>query len=95
MTATLATLAYLAITAVVWARIYRWLYNDFHGRYRHITWGDGDRMFGIVWGGFVALYWPVSVPMFGLIWVGKRIAAAGVLGVLMRFERRIDERTTR
>lgn len=58
----LIALAYLAVAWVlVWPRVYRTLYRHHRSAFPNLEWDAGDRMFGVFWGGFVSLFWPVLI----------------------------------
>lgn len=63
--------AYCAVAFWVWTRTYRALVRQHRDMFPSLEWDDGDRAFGILWGGGVALAWPISVPIF-CIWLSAR-----------------------
>lgn len=79
----LVIIAYLVVAFFVWTKIYSWLYKYHLENFSILEWDGEDRLFGILWGGMVALFWPLSVPVFGVAWLARRIP----LGFLERFEK--------
>lgn len=71
----LFTVAYLVIAFVVWLKVYAMLYRQHRRDFKILEWGNGERLFGIFWGGFVSLLWPMTIPCFLVYlagaWVGK------------------------
>lgn len=84
----MGAIAYLLVAAFVWTRVYVWLFRRHRRDFPRLTWDNGDRMFGIAWGGLVALGWPLSLPIFGLGRVAGFVQRTAPLErMLSRFER--------
>lgn len=67
--------AYLLIAFIWWTQIYKMLYRAHMKEFGEtLGFRDGDRLFGVFWGGFVAFFWPVSFPIF-LMGYGIKVAS--------------------
>jgi hypothetical protein len=82
--------AYLAVAVVAWLHIYRWLYRHHRRHFGMLEWTDGDRMFGLLWGGAVALGWPFAAAVFGAVWLFRRFGLGPIRGVFQRIEDRAE-----
>ena len=52
---------YLLVAFALWVVIYRLLYLHHQREFPMLEWENFDRFFGVVWGGVVALAWPLTV----------------------------------
>lgn len=59
--------AYLTIAFVWWFCVYAIVYYHKQVKFPYQDWSGGDRVFCVLWGGFVAILWPISIPIFILI----------------------------
>lgn len=50
---------YLLMAFKVWQRVYSFLYRQHRRDFPMLKWNNGDRMFGLFWGGLVSIFWPV------------------------------------
>lgn len=76
------TLAYLMVAVAAWKHIYVALYRHHRREFPSLTWETGDRVFAVVWGGGVALFWPLAL----LCYIAYRVVVS-VEPLLERLEK--------
>jgi hypothetical protein len=65
----LITAIYLLASFMWWVQIYKMIYSLKLREFPSQPWDSGDRLFSVFWGGFMALMWPITLPLWIVFWL--------------------------